>query len=118
MNAVALPKGRVALLLRCRVYDTQGRTYTLQHACLFHLEAPPAEVQAGEQRQAAAHNEEAGRRLAELPEQQQHLQPQARLRADPAAAAAAAAWAAVGAPRDPLRLAWQGFVDMPGGGNK
>lgn len=120
-RAVALPYGRVALLLRCRVYDEQGRTYTLQHACLFHLEPPPAGGQATEGNHAAAQHQVAERQLAELPQQQARLQPQPQPPqpgSSPAAASAAAAWAAVGAPSDPLRLAWQGFVDMPGGGNK
>ncbi|KAL4437386.1 hypothetical protein ABPG75_004525 [Micractinium tetrahymenae] len=67
-NAVSLPGGAgVGLLLRCLVYDAQGRTYTMQHACLFQLRPGPSP--------------------------------------GPAAPGSDS-------------LAWQDFVDMPGGGNR
>jgi hypothetical protein len=134
-NAVALPSGHVALLLRCRVYDGQGRTYTLQHACLFLLEAAPAagEVAGGaagmpvEVVEQAA-NEAATGQHTEAEEQwaaategsaAERRQAQRRQLAVAARQGAVAGPAAGGLQLlGPMRLTWQGFVDMPGGGNK
>lgn len=41
-NAVVDLDGSMALLLRCRVTNALGQLYTLEHACLFALQQPPA----------------------------------------------------------------------------
>ena len=126
---MALPSGRVGLLLRCRVYDAQGRTYTLQQACMFHLEPPPAGQLAGgkaanasgSSQPIAMEAQEARRRYlaAAQPSDEAQLsqpqpQPQPPLWGSPVDVITAAAGASAGT----LRLRWQGFVEMPGGGNK
>lgn len=120
-SAVPLPGGGgVGLLLRCRVYDgfqasaaaapargpaqraspaNGGRLYSLQQACLFHATSAPAAHSA-----SASSSDGSGTALA-------HVQPALRQ-----GGAEAAGAAGVAAP--PLRLQWQGFLDMPGGGNR
>lgn len=141
--AVALPSGRVVLLLRCRVYDGQGRTYTLQHACLFHLQPSPAGEAAGmaagqapypglpanasaaaSPQQAVERQQMRGRQLAagrlepavlSQPQEQQLVLHASDCAPElPAAARSGLAGPLLG----PMRLIWQGFVEMPGGGNK
>ncbi|KAI7837021.1 hypothetical protein COHA_009098 [Chlorella ohadii] len=153
-NAVALPSGRVGLLLRCRVYDAQGRTYTLQHACLFHLEPPPAggrqyadpallsgeavggaagptagQLPGGRAAHASA-SSQPGAMEAQQAQQAQHRHLAAAKPSDEAQlsqpqpqpplldSAADVTMKTAGASAGPLRLNWQGFVEMPGGGNK
>ena len=96
-SAVRLPEGGVGLLLRCRVYDGQGRMYDLQHACFFKVRPQPA----GRVAQQTA----AGPPLASTA----HFQPQRPQQGLPVVPEE---------PRPPGSLVWQGFVSMPGGGNK
>lgn len=42
------PYGGIALLLRCRVFDRSYRLYTLQHACLYRVGLAPSGSQAAE----------------------------------------------------------------------
>ena len=111
-NAVRLPEGGAGLLLRCRVYDKQGRMYDLQHACFFKLRPRPAA--SGRQGQQAAvgpllvPGAHSGSGLGGL----RHLQQQADHGQPPQQEPVPEAASPLGA------LAWQGFVSMPGGGNK
>jgi hypothetical protein len=96
-SAVRLPEGGVGLLLRCRVYDGQGRMYDLQHACFFKLRPRPAGGMAQETAAALLlastaqfHPHGLQQRLPDVPKGR----------------------------GPPGSLAWQGFVSMPGGGNK
>ncbi|PSC68514.1 glycosyl hydrolase [Micractinium conductrix] len=85
-SAVRLPGGTgVGLLLRCRVYDAQSRTYTLQHACFFTLGPSPVLSDAPATRGAAGGGN-------------------------------STVWHQGSGDGGMLR--WQGFVDLPGGGNK
>ena len=116
----------MGLLLRCRVYDAVqsaaaaaaapgqgpaavgapttvgGRLYSLQQACLFHVASAPAAGSANSSSGGSAHS--GGQPLA---------QAQPALRQGGGGVAGAGGLAA-----PPLRLQWQGFVDMPGGGNR
>ena len=114
--AVRLPNGGVGLLLRCRVYDGRGRMYGVQQACLYRLRPQPSprrpprppvlqQATAGVLRPGLTTPRGMQARVlqqAGQEEQQQELQ-----RHVPAQE-----------PATGPDLVWQGFIEMPGGGNK
>ena len=127
-SAVRLPEGGAGLLLRCRVYDGQGRMYDLQHACFFKLRPRPA---GGTAQQAAAGpwlasgghlgSGQGDVRFLKQQRQQQQRQQQQTKQQQQAGHQPRPREGLLGEPAGPGALgslAWQGFVSMPGGGNK
>ncbi len=113
------PEGDVALLLRCRVYDGDGGMYTLQHACLFRLVEPlhsrPSSAQSQLESSGRDRHKVTGRHLLRGAAE---VQPQRPGAGGDAASGAGRALQAQSQGAGQGFLAWEGFVHMPGGGNK